>query len=118
MTDFDPKPLMDRVEKALKAKRQAAERALADEAELILGEAIRIVPIEEGVLQDSGRTAVSGLTAAIGFGAGAAAPYAVRQHEDTTLRHDAGRQAKYLEQPLMAARATALRNIAKKMEKA
>jgi len=35
-------------------------------------------------------------------------PYAVRQHEDLTLRHDPGRQAKYLEEPMQTERGTML----------
>ena len=30
-------------------------------------------------------------------------PYAIRQHEDLSYKHDAGRKAKYLEDPLNAA---------------
>ena len=38
----------------------------------------------------------SSLTGAVSYDT----PYAVRQHEDLTLRHDAGRKAKYLEDPM------------------
>ncbi|MER5421662.1 hypothetical protein [Streptosporangium roseum] len=38
--------------------------------------------------------------------------YAVRQHEELTWKHDDGRQAKYLEQPMTDERATILELIA------
>lgn len=92
--------------------RAAVQRQLETEAELILGEADRIVPIEEGTLSRSGKVSASGMQAQIGYGSGAAAPYAVKQHEDLTLRHDAGRSGKYLEQPFMAAKDDVARGLA------
>lgn len=75
--------------------RAEAYRALLDGAEHLLEEANRTVPIEEATLQRSGD--VSGdrqtLTAAVSYDT----PYARRQHEDTRLRHDPGRRAKWLE---------------------
>jgi len=62
--------------------------------ELVLQEARSRVPIEEGTLERSGRVDVEDDThVSVGFHT----PYAARQHEDMTLRHDNGRQAKYLE---------------------
>jgi hypothetical protein len=55
------------------------------------------VPIEEGTLERSGEVSDDGaLTVAVSYDT----PYAVRQHEDLTLRHAAGRTAKYLEIPM------------------
>lgn len=52
------------------------------------------VPLEEGTLERSGRVTDDGKSVvAVSFDT----PYAVRQHEDLTLHHDQGRQAKYLE---------------------
>lgn len=52
------------------------------------------VPIETGTLERSGMASDDGKdTVAVSFDT----PYAVRQHEDLTARHDAGREAKYLE---------------------
>jgi hypothetical protein len=84
--------------------RKGAVRGLALAAEHILTEAQKIVPIEEGTLGRSGTASVDDgkLRAAVSFDT----PYAVVQHEDMTLGHDAGRQAKYLEQPLAAEKAT------------
>lgn len=78
--------------------RAGCERGLATASEHLLGQARRLVPLEEGTLARSGAASVdpSGLQAAVSF----ATPYAVRQHEDLTYRHDSGRQAKYLEAPM------------------
>ncbi|WP_328285701.1 hypothetical protein [Streptomyces sp. GQFP] len=72
--------------------------------EHVLQVARRRVPIEEGTLERSGVASVdeASLTGAVSFDQ----PYAVRQHEDMTLRHDAGRTAKYLEDPLNEESAT------------
>lgn len=59
-----------------------------------------VAPIEEGILIGSSGISVDG--------AGGEASvyydtvYAARQHEELTWRHDPGRQAKYLEEPLHA----------------
>lgn len=74
----------------------ARGRALKIAAEALLEDANRTVPIEEGTLGRSGRVSLSsyhGTEAAVSYDT----PYAVRQHEDTRLRHDPGRRAKWLE---------------------
>lgn len=80
--------------------RAAVAQAARLAGEHILSVSQDLVPIEEGTLQRSGRVTVDidrdGATAAISYGT----PYAVRQHEELGYRHDPGRQAKYLEQPL------------------
>lgn len=98
--------------------RENAGKGLTEAAEHVLGQAVRVVPIEEGTLQNSGTTATdaANLKAAIGFGTGAAAPYAVRQHEELTYVHDSGRSAKYLEKPLVASRNDVLAIIARHTE--
>lgn len=78
--------------------RAGAARGLLLGAELVLDEADRRVPLEQGTLARSGTASVDedDLRAAVSFDT----PYAVRQHEDMTLRHPNGRQAKYLETAL------------------
>ncbi|TQJ60482.1 minor capsid protein [Arthrobacter sp. SLBN-83] len=78
--------------------KRAANRGLALAAEHVLGESNKTVPIEEATLERSGTTSTdkSRLRAAVSYDT----PYAVKQHEDLTLRHDAGRSAKYLENAL------------------
>lgn len=78
--------------------RDAAAHGLKLAAEHVLAESTKVVPIEEGTLSKSGATSVdpATLTATVSYDT----PYAVRQHEELDYRHDTGRQAKYLEQPL------------------
>lgn len=85
---------------AIAEVRAGAARGLRLAAEHVLGESRRLVPIEEGTLERSGTATVDpdDLRAAVAYDT----PYAVRVHEDMTMRHDPGRQAKYLEQPLAA----------------
>ncbi|MCA1219891.1 minor capsid protein [Streptomyces sp. 8L] len=81
---------------AVLAQLRAAETlGLRLAAEHVLQVANERVPIEEGTLERSGTATVdeSSLTAAVAYDT----PYAVRQHEDMTARHDPGRRAKYLE---------------------
>lgn len=77
---------------------RAAVSALTDAAEFLLEESNRSVPIEESTLERSGHVTVDprALKASVSYDT----PYAVRQHEDTRLRHDAGRRAKWLERSL------------------
>jgi hypothetical protein len=84
-----------------RAKAQAhrgAARGLFLWAEHVLGCSRPLVPIEEATLERSGVASVdeARLRAAVSYDT----PYAVRQHEELSWRHDQGRQAKYLEQPL------------------
>lgn len=83
---------------ASEAYRQAAQEALGIAAEALLTDANQTVPIEEGTLGRSGTTSVDGsrLAAFVSYDT----PYAIRQHEDTRLRHDPGRRAKWLEHTL------------------
>ncbi len=80
---------------ALIRSHKGAARGLALAAEHVYGVAQSLAPIEEGTLERSGgpSTDDANLRAAVTFDT----PYAVRQHEDMSLSHDAGRQAKYLE---------------------
>lgn len=75
--------------------------ALKDIAEYVLGESIQQVPHEEGDLQSSGKVSVDEGSSRVAVSYDT--PYAVRQHEDMTYRHDPGRKAKYLEDPLNSA---------------
>ncbi|WND36923.1 hypothetical protein RI578_22715 [Streptomyces sp. BB1-1-1] len=83
---------------ALRGTRQGAIRGLRIAAEHVLTESRKRVPIEEATLERSGTATVdeSSLTAAVAYDT----VYAIRQHEELTYRHDAGRTAKYLEGPL------------------
>ncbi|MGC0205227.1 hypothetical protein [Streptomyces levis] len=88
---------------ARRAQQGAASGARLG-AEHLLNVSRDRVPIEEGTLERSGTVTVdeANTAAAVSYDT----PYAVRQHEDMTLRHDAGRTAKYLEDPLNEEQAT------------
>jgi hypothetical protein len=79
------------------AEHAGAVRGLQLAAEHLLQTSRTLVPIEEGTLERSGVASVDApaLHAAVSYDG----PYAVRQHEELTWRHDPGRQAKYLETP-------------------
>ncbi|MDX3214571.1 hypothetical protein PV318_03295 [Streptomyces sp. ME02-6991-2B] len=81
--------------------RAGAVRGVQLAAEHVLERSRARVPIEEGTLERSGVVSVDegDLTAAVSYDT----PYAVRQHEDMSLRHDSGRTAKYLERPVAEA---------------
>ncbi|MFF4751827.1 hypothetical protein [Streptomyces sp. NPDC001270] len=83
---------------ALAAIRAAAVRGVRLGAEHLLEVSRQRVPMEEGTLERSGVATVDEgtLTAVVSYDS----PYAVRQHEELTYRHDNGRTAKYLERPL------------------
>jgi hypothetical protein len=82
------------------AAKRGAIRGLQLATELLLGEAVKIVPLDEATLQDSGKATVDEekLEGKVTFDT----PYAVIQHENLTLHHPNGRKAKYLETPWRA----------------
>lgn len=90
--------------------RKGAARGLELAAEHVLQVSRGQVPIEEGTLERSGVASVdeANLRAAVSYDT----VYAVRQHEDMTLKHDAGRKAKYLEDALNGQRAEIARIVA------
>lgn len=77
--------------------KEAAMSGLLDGAEYILTKSHEEVPHDTGTLQRSGTVteALSEDAVYISYNT----PYAVKQHEDLTLRHAEGRKAKYLEDP-------------------
>lgn len=79
---------------ARRAMHDAAADALADILEDDLRESNEVTPIEEATLIRSGFTELDrgSLTGQVAYDT----PYAVVQHEDPTLRHDAGRKSHYL----------------------
>lgn len=87
-------------------KRRAA-RGLELALEHVLAESNKIVPLEESILQKSGRVALDEATleGVITYDT----PYAVRQHEELSWKHAPGRQAKYLETAINNNREASLR---------
>jgi hypothetical protein len=76
--------------------RRLASEGLERGLQHVLAEAQRIVPLDEGTLERSGRVSVDGLEGAISFDT----VYAVIQHEALDFNHLPGRTAKYLEIPM------------------
>ena len=75
-------------------------------AEHLLQVSSQLAPLEEGDLARSGAVSTDPTrhTAAVSYDR----PYAIRQHEEMTWRHDAGKQAKYLEEPMVTEQDTML----------
>lgn len=94
--------------------KRALTAGLRIAGEHLLGVSNRRVPHEDGDLERSGVVSeVSDTEVAISYDT----PYAVIQHEDLSLRHDAGRSAKFLEVACRAEAATAGRLIATHVRK-
>ncbi|MGW4467471.1 minor capsid protein [Micromonospora sp. NPDC004704] len=98
-------------DKVLAALSEATMDGLELAAEHLLQVSSGLVPHEEGDLERSGEVSRDDSQDAVAVSYDR--PYAVRQHEDMTLRHDDGRRAKYLEEPMTTERDTMLALIAK-----
>jgi len=85
------------------AVRTAAAEGLTLAAERVRAVAVPRTPLEYGDLRDS-LTVVPADEASLESAVVSDLPYAVRQHEDLSLRHDDG-QAKYLESAALDSRA-------------
>lgn len=83
------------IEGAKKAARDARKKGLRAAAEFVLTEANKHVPHDDGSLERSGRADVNaeGTRAAVSYDT----PYAVKQHEDMSLKHPGKGQGKWLE---------------------
>ncbi|MES2360157.1 MAG: HK97 gp10 family phage protein [Gemmatimonadota bacterium] len=107
--------LLTNVERIATDLHASIAGAMSAEAEVIMAEAKALTPVDTGALRASGHVnapLVSGHTISVtmGFG-GAAVDYALTVHENLEAHHPVG-QAKYLEQPLMAAAKTLPERIA------
>lgn len=99
------------------AVRAAAVQGLQDWGDYIIEQSSREVPIEEGTLLRSGTAEVDAdtLTAYVGYGRGASAPYARYQHE-VPMNHDPGRKDHYLSDPVARSQQVAARILAGPIE--
>jgi hypothetical protein len=95
----------------LAALAGASFTGLRKAAEHLLQVSSQKAPHEEGTLERSGDISMDedAGQVAVFFDT----PYAVRQHEEMTWRHDDGREAKYLEGPMNTEKDTMLALIAK-----
>lgn len=64
-------------------------------AQNILGESQKLVPVDTGTLKRSGHVSTERNITTISYNT----PYALKQHEDASLNHPKGGEAKYLERP-------------------
>lgn len=94
----------------LAALKGASMEGLELAAEHLLRVSSDLAPHEEGDLARSGEVSKDETQQAVAVSYDR--PYAVKQHEDMTLRHDEGKQAKYLETPMSTERDTLLALIA------
>ena len=82
--------------------------ALYEEGNRIMGQSVQLVPIDTGLLRSSAhveRPTTAGATVEVElrYGSHGLVPYALVVHEDVTMNHPNGGQAKYLLDPLLAA---------------
>lgn len=99
------------LENVTEAAAEAVKGALQEVADVCLQQANETIPIEEGTLQASGHTGVDGDAVFVGYGT----PYALKQHEDASLHHDAGRRDHWLEATVEENRETYADHIAAKV---
>lgn len=86
------------------ATAAAAQEALFDAGQHILDTSNQLAPLDDGTLVSSGMVTATDTSVTISYDT----PYAVRQHEDTTLRHPNGRSAKFLETAITSEREAVL----------
>jgi hypothetical protein len=96
--------------------RAAAVVALRAGTEHMLEESNRTIPHETGAMAGSGVASVDARALKGAFSWNT--PYAVRQHEDTRLRHDQGRRAKWAEQTMREQAGRVLAFLAARMKAA
>lgn len=83
----------------LAGTKRAARHGLELGLEHVLAEANKLVPLDEGTLERSGKVTMDSDPMLIRGAVSYDTPYAVRQHEEMSYQHLPGRQPKYLEQP-------------------
>ncbi|MFI6443825.1 hypothetical protein [Kitasatospora sp. NPDC050543] len=100
----------------LRQAREAAAHGLELGMENVLAESKRVVPLDEGTLERSGKAQVdrSALRGTVSYDT----PYATRQHEELDYRHVPGRTAKFLERPFNENREVVLDLIAAEIRRA
>jgi hypothetical protein len=90
----------------LEVKAIVAE-ALYEQMLDVMDDAKEICPVDTGALRESGtveraRISTGGISIELNFGVHPPIPYAFEQHENLNLFHPRGKEAKFLEKPLMA----------------
>lgn len=98
----------------------ALKQALNEEGQIAFRDSQRLVPVDTGTLRRSGvlesaKEKGTSIEVVMGYG-GAASAYALKQHENLSYRHKEGKQAKYLEQPVMQRQVKLSQNIQRRMK--
>ena len=101
------------LDRVAEAAAQASPKAAAKAMEHVRGVAVALTPYESGDLAGSATVTVDGNEATVTFDG----PYARRQHEELTWRHEKG-QAKYLEQPMHTEKPVVMQMVAKEIREA
>jgi hypothetical protein len=101
------------LERVAKAAVTTAPTAAAKGMEHVRGVAAPLTPEETGRLVGSATVTVNGDEATITYDG----PYARRQHEELTWRHEKG-QAKYLEQPMHTEKPVVMQIVTKEIRDA
>lgn len=106
--------LQEQVLRAMDPQKTVA-RAMFAEANVVMNESKKIVPVDTRNLRNSARVEKPEVSkhetsVEITYG-GAAAPYALFVHEDPKARHKDGKTYKYLEIPAMAHQDTFVQNV-------
>lgn len=101
------------LDRVAEAATRTASTAAGKAMEHIRGVAAALTPEDTGHLIGTATVTVDGDEATITYDG----PYARRQHEELTWRHDKG-QAKFLEQPMNTEKNTALGIVAKEIREA
>lgn len=82
-------------EKLVDAQTEHALEALTKVGWVFLGDANKTIPYDTWDMRNSGTVSTDKRRGVVTISYDT--PYAVRQHEDTTLRHKTGRRARWLE---------------------
>lgn len=101
------------IDRVSDAAATAAPVGAGKAMEHVRGVVATLIPYEFGHLVGTADVQVNGNDASLTYDG----PYARRQHEELTWRHEQG-QAKYLEQPMHTERDTALAIVAKEIREA
>jgi hypothetical protein len=121
MTFTGDKDLIRHIENAARNMPKETAKALRTTGEeKVYDPSQELVPVKTGALKASGRIRVTtaesrGVTLKISYG-GNGILYAVKIHEDLRLKHPRGGSAKYLERPLLGAKATIGRDLANEID--
>lgn len=105
------------VEKVVSDESGDVKKVIENHCKAILSKAKALCPVETGDLKRSGdwevKKGLTGVTGNVSF----SSPYAVKQHEDQTLNHPNGGQAKFLEQPYNESKAKIIKDIKDELAK-